>query len=819
MNTDMKIPMLLSALVTLAAQLAVAQAPLKPSDVAGVWEGTAHYFGQDSRLVYVIAANQDGTLSVSHHSPDYGLNDIPVASASLEGSRVVIKIGLYDAIFEGTADKDLLRGRYGTSGMWIPLTLRRKSPDPRFLLDNMVPRLGKNGERVLDYRYATPEEGDDAWPVADAFADGVDTSKIQTLMRRVLAGGFPNLHSVVVVKDGRILLDEYFHGFHRDKPHRMASTSKIVPVALVGISIDRGLIDSLHTPLARLFPEYSDLLGTGEKSAITLYHLVTMTTGLRWNEHAVTYFDTLNDLSTLKRSSDPVRGLFELPLQYRPGERFVYNSGCIIALENLLQKITKGHFLVAAQRDLFTPLGISNIRWDYSDGLFMVPRDMAKLGWLFLKRGEFNGARILPAAWTDSAMQRFERERPRYFNHWSPIVFFVDGIPVKALQAGGWGGQSITIFPSLNTVIVQTAGSQLRQVDYDVCIRDFLLPAILTPEYVSSHPDVEYSGLRRTKNLEWEMCWNTEVGSMRACAKSLGLTMSDAQLFGGTGVGFLINVDERAEAKSMAVWNWRGAYDLCPNLGFSVESVWSHKSNKEFSTTQKLVWDRVRKTVDSGYACYGFHLDSSIRYPIIGYDEIGYYYRGWEAERGKGPVYWYELGQTDIGLLGMHFVRPVSSNVPYRDMVKKAFKFVLEFSANSQEWVPADCKAGPEGYERWISLFESGKEDSYGAAYNAAELAEGRDFAVKFLEEAKARLGPEFVSLLDEAITCYRRVAAETESLARVFPHTVSASQREANLRDPDRRKAAIQHLRGAKEAEVEGLKALAAIVVRLEEP
>jgi hypothetical protein len=152
-------------------------------------------------------------------------------------------------------------------------------------------------------------------------------------------------------------------------------------------------------------------------------------------------------------------------------------------------------------------------------------------------------------------------------------------------------------------------------------------------------------------------------------------------------------------------------------------------------------------------------------------------------------------------------------------MVKKAFQFVLEFSANSQKWVPAGCKAGPEGYERWISLFESGKEDSYGASYNAAELAEGRGFAVKFLEEARVRLGPEFASLIDDAIRHYQRVATETESLARLLPHTVSAAQRAANLKDSERRKAAIQRLRAAKEAEVEGLKALARIVEQLEEP
>ncbi|MCG3156414.1 MAG: hypothetical protein DKINENOH_03038 [bacterium] len=805
------------AVLGLLVQASCGQPPVKPADVSGVWEGTLHSFGQDIRLIYVIATNNDGTLSVSHHSPDYGLNDIPMAGATLEGSHLLMKVGLYDAIFEGTVEKDAVRGRYGTPAWWIPLTLWRKSPDPHFLLDNMVPRLGNNGERILDYRYETPRAGDDGWAVAGAASEGVDLGKINALMQRVLANGFPNLHSVLVVKDGKIILDEYFHGFHRDKPHRMSSVAKIVPEALVGLALDQGLIDNLHVPVVQLFPEYGDLLGTGDKAAITLYHLVTMTTGLQWNEHAVTYFDTSNDLRVLSRSPDPIRNLFERPLAYRPGERFVYNSGCIKALEGLLQKITKAHFLVAAQRDLFTPLGISNIRWDDSEGLFMVPRDMAKLGWLFLQRGEFNGTRILPAAWADSAMQRFERAHPRYFNHWQAIAFFVDGVPVKALQAGGWGGQSITIFPTLNAVIVQTAGSQLAPVDYDVCIRDYLLPAIMTPAYMAKHPEVAHSGMRRAKDLQWEMHWNTEMGCLSASAKSLGLTLSDAQLYGGTGVGFLLNVDARAEAKSMAVWNWRGAYELCRNLGFSVESIWRHKSNSDFPATQKLVWDRVRQAIDSGYVCYGFHLDNPIRSLITGYDDIGYYHQGWEAEQGKGPVYWYELGQTEIGLLGMHFVRPVASNVTFQEMVKRAFRFVLEFSANSPEWVPADCKAGPEGYARWISLLESGQEDAFGVSYNAVELAEGRGFALKFLAEAKARLGPELDPLFTKAIKHYQRVAHETELLSQEFPHTVPAAQRSAHLKEAQRRTAALQHLRAAQAAEVEGLRALADIVEHLE--
>jgi len=803
-------------IIGVLAQPGFGQSQLPPSDVVGVWEGTLRYFGQGSRLVYKISVNENGALLATHDSPDHALNNIPVAEAMLTGDRLVLKIRLYDALFEGTVSKDVVKGRYVTPGLWLPLTLTRRSKDPHFLLENMVPRLGKTGDRILNYAYTMPAEGEDGWEVAHAAAEGVDTSRIGALIRRILAGDFPNLHSVLVVKDGKIIVDEYFYGFHRDKPRRISSVTKVVSAAAIGIAIDRGLINDVHTPVSRLFPEYGDLLSSGEKSSITLYHLLTMTTGLQWNEHAVSYFDTLNDLSVLQGSPDPLRNLFERPLAYRPGERFVYNSGCVIALEGLLQRVTKAHYLLLVQNDLFTPLGISNFRWDYADGLVMVPRDLAKLGWLFHNRGEYAGVRVLPAAWVDSAMQRFEHSYPRYFNHWSPVVHFVNGVPIKALVAGGWGGQSITILPALNTVIVQTAGNQLQPTDYDVCIREYLLPAILTPEYVAKHPGVEYSRMRRTKNLEWEMRWETEMGCLKACAKSLGLALTDARLYGATGVGFLINVDERAEAKSMAVWNWRGAYELCRNLSFSVESIWSHKSNKEFPSIQKLVWDRVRQAIDSGYACYGFYLENPIRSLIVGYDDVGYYHQGWETEQGKGPVYWYELGQTDIGLLGMHFVRPAPSNVPFRETVKKAFQFVLEFSANSKQWVPADCKAGPEGYARWISLLESGKEDGYGVSYNAAELAEGRRFAVEFLEEAKATLGPALGPLFDRALQHYRLAAQNLGMMSQVFPHNVPAAQREANLKDRQRRQAAIQHLREAKDAEVEGLKALASIVEQL---
>jgi CubicO group peptidase (beta-lactamase class C family) len=800
------------SLAGLSVQCTSGQVHTEPSEIAGVWEGHLNVLGQQVRLVYKISVNEDNSLSVLYDSPDYPLFDVPVSDAKLKGDRVFMSVGSFPAVFEGKIGDGIITGRYSGGGMWLPLNLTRQSADPRFLLDYMVPRLDAAGEQLFAYSYTPPEQSGDGWDVADASDAGLDTRYIDSLIRRILAGDFPNLHSVLLIKDGKLLVEEYFYSFHRNKTHQIASVSKVIPAAAIGIALERGLIHDIHTPLSHFFPEYNNLFSAGEKSSLTLHHLLTMTTGLQWDEHATDYLDPRNDFAVMKSSPDPLGNLFERPLAYRPGERFIYNSGCVIALEEILQRVTKTHHLAFVQNELFTPLGISNYRFD--DGYQMTPRDMAKLGLLFQSGGGYKGERILAAAWVDSSLQRDTRRK--YFNHWWPVVHFTDRIPVHGLVAGGWGGQSITIIPDMNAIIVMTAANQMQPVDYDISISEYLLPAILTPEYLSKHAEISDNRITEAKNIEWEMRWDTEMGCLKGSARSLGIYLSDAMLYGATGIGFLINIDERAEAKSMAVMNKQRVYELCRNIGFSVETVWSHKSSPNFSETQKLVWDRVRSEINSGNACYGFHLGSPIRYLISGYDDRGYYYKGWDAEKGKGPVYWDDLGQTDIGLLGMHFVRPVKATTTLKEIVKNAFEFVVEFSKNPNKWVPGDCKAGPEGYARWIYLIDSGTEDGYGVSYNAAQFSEARKFAVEFLEEARAGLGEEFTPLFDEALLHYRAAARNLEMMSDLFPHNISSADLSMNLKDPMKRQAAGQYLRAAKDAEIEGLKALSAIIEKL---
>ncbi len=515
----------------------------------------------------------------------------------------------------------------------------------------------------------------------------------------------------------------------------------------------------------------------------------------------------------MKSSRDWLYYLFDRPVAYHPGERHVYNTGLMIALEDVIRRVAKQPSHVFARNNLFAPLGISQYRYDTIVGFHLLPRDMAKIGWLFLNGGQYQGTQIISRPWVDKALQRFERCQPRYWNHWWPIVYFVDNRAIAAYVAGGFGGQTITIFPTLNTVIVMTGGSFLEYTDYDVLIRSYLLPAILTPEFVAKSPDVEYRNIKKVDNLHWGNKYDDELGSIRGCIDYLGLTISDSWLYGATGAAFLLNIDETVHPKSVVVWNKQRFYDLCRNLSFQVEAIWSNKSDRDFHEKQKLIWDKVRESIDGGHPCYGFCLDSPILYLIFGYDQWGYYYKGATAEAGKGPFAWDELGHNNLGLLGMHFVKPISRRISVQQIIKEAFQFVLEFSQNSKQWVYADYRAGTLEYERWISALEKGIADTFGVAYNAAAWAEARKFAVQFLTEAKTRLNPQVRPLFDAAIKLYLVVFRHLTSVSELIPLSAWNQQKEAILKDKLRRQTIIGHLDSAKNAEIEALKVLAEIV------
>ncbi len=181
---------------------------------------------------------------------------------------------------------------------WISLNNRSESPWVSFSTSD---RLG-----ICEYRYRQPMHTEGGWAVASLDENEVDVEKIQALMHRIYADQFKNIHSILLVKNGKLILEEYFHGFHRNLKHHVASVTKSVTSILIGIAGDQGGEIDLDKKLIAYLPEYKAVLSKGAKSDIALADLLTMRAGLDWNEFSRRHFQQL-----VYESKDAVKYVLE----------------------------------------------------------------------------------------------------------------------------------------------------------------------------------------------------------------------------------------------------------------------------------------------------------------------------------------------------------------------------------------------------------------------------------------------------------------------------------------------------------------------------
>ena len=213
------------------------------------------------------------------------------------------------------------------------------------------------------------------------------------------------------------------------------------------------------------FPDHADLR-TPEKMGITFRHLLTMSSGLAWDESTI---DTKNSWWQLVNSRDPVRYVLEQPLASPPGAAFTYSSGATTVLARALTSSTGRTLDELARTRLFEPLGISDFEWAplrvtgeaaAASGLRLRPRDTAKLGQLMLKDGLWGERRLLPPGWAAESMQaRLKTSGAyRYGYQWWEGETNVEGGSIRWTAGFGFGGQQLYIVPTLDLVIVVNAG-------------------------------------------------------------------------------------------------------------------------------------------------------------------------------------------------------------------------------------------------------------------------------------------------------------------------------------------------------------------------
>jgi CubicO group peptidase (beta-lactamase class C family) len=300
-----------------------------------------------------------------------------------------------------------------------------------------------------------------------------------------------DVHGVLVVRNGYAVLEAYYPPYGPHIRHSTASVGKSLTGALVGIAIREGYIEGVDQKVADFFPDHSDLQDDPLKQAMTIEHLLTMTSGLDWPEAAASYSSSSNIMNQMMRSSDWVRFVLDRPMAAAPGAAFNYSSGASHLLSAIIQEATAERTFVFAQTYLFEPLGISHVSWPSdphgiafgAGGLRLTPRDMARFGQLYLQGGVWNGEQVVPAEWVEVSVARQVSAygAASYYGY----QWWVRGNGVYA--AHGYRGKRIFVIPDLEMVVVITA--DLSGNLPSVLLSNFIIPAARSSAPLPENPE------------------------------------------------------------------------------------------------------------------------------------------------------------------------------------------------------------------------------------------------------------------------------------------------------------------------------------------
>jgi CubicO group peptidase (beta-lactamase class C family) len=298
------------------------------------------------------------------------------------------------------------------------------------------------------------------WKTSTPEQQGMDSAKLM-IADEFIQNRLPDAFSLLVVKNGYLVFEKYYSWGSPDKYAVVHSVTKSVTSALIGIALDKGYLNSIDQKLIEFVPEYFTDELDPRKKEICLRDLLTMSAGFRWNDRGPS-------MRNWYTSSNWVKFAVQLPQENDPGDVFNYNSSTSHLLSVILSKSTKTSTLDFAKQNLFEPLGIQSAYWHQDPqgyyiggfGLGLSARDLAKIGFLYLNNGYWNGQSIISESWVkESTGQQIQAVRhPIYgkfgygYQWW---VKKVDGC--SSFRAWGRRGQFIAVVPELDLVIAVTS--------------------------------------------------------------------------------------------------------------------------------------------------------------------------------------------------------------------------------------------------------------------------------------------------------------------------------------------------------------------------
>jgi CubicO group peptidase (beta-lactamase class C family) len=318
--------------------------------------------------------------------------------------------------------------------------------------------------------------------VSTAEALGFDPAIKRKLLAGIEAGLLRDLHVVLAARSGSVFLDHYTQGndeewgrplgqvaFDAGALHDLRSVTKSIVSLIYGIALDRGLVPPLEATLLAQFTEYADLAVDPARARITIGHALTMTLGMEWDENRP-YSDPLNSEIAMELAPDRYRFVLDRPIIAEPGSRWIYSGGSVALIGAIIARGT-GQSLPDFARDaLFTPLGIERFHWSggndgvasAASGLRLTAPDLLKIGQLLLRKGIWNGQRIVSEGWVEASFTP-AISTPDGLGYGR--LWFIGDAPAPAFDApkswyGGFGngGQRLWLMPEADIAAVIYAG-------------------------------------------------------------------------------------------------------------------------------------------------------------------------------------------------------------------------------------------------------------------------------------------------------------------------------------------------------------------------
>lgn len=436
---------------------------------AGVsaWRGSIVPLDERFSLYLHVRRHDDGSLRGSFHNPEFNWNG---RSRWFRVTRDGESVKLADPTTGRVRYAQAYDSGQRTIAMEFgtPIALKPRSADQAI---GFYPRT----PAATSYSYRAPVPQADGWRTAHVGDVGMDDGPLQALVQRILTSdplgdSAPRIHSLLVARRGKLVLEEYFFGFNSERLHDLRSASKTITAIMAGVAVDRGARFTMQTPVYSLFPQ-SDSSASSDprKVRITVAHLLTHSTGLACDDNDEASPGNEDTMQRQQKQRDWYRYTLDLSVVHDPGTRYAYCSGAINLVGGIIRQTTNTWLPEFFEQRLARPLQIERYAINlmptgeaYSGGgIYMRPRDLLKLGELHLRGGVWNGARVVSKRWIDeSTAHRIAVPNGSSDGYgWHRHTLRVGGRTYQEYEANGNGGQFLIVVPELDLAIVFTAGN------------------------------------------------------------------------------------------------------------------------------------------------------------------------------------------------------------------------------------------------------------------------------------------------------------------------------------------------------------------------